>query len=209
MSSPQFEIDIASNRKARKWSGRELVARALWDVLSPPLFRWTPRPFWAWRRGLLRCFGAQIGKNVHVYPTVRIIVPWNIRIGDNAAVGDRAILYSLGPIDIGADVTISQNAHLCAGTHDFRKPDMPLIKQPITIGQGAWICADAFVGPGVVVGEMAVVGARAVVVRDVSNSSIVVGSPARVVGHRVLERSAQVVTGLQVSTQTSSNLQRL
>ena len=190
MSSPQFEIDIASNRKARKWSRRELVARALWDVLSLPLFRWTPRPLWAWRRGLLRCFGAKIGKNVHVYPTARIIVPWNLCIGDNSAVGDRAILYSLGPIDIGANVTISQNAHLCSGTHDFRHPAMPLLKLPIVIGRGAWVCADAFVGPGVVVGEMAVVGARAVVVRDVSNDAIVVGNPARVVGLRALKQSA-------------------
>ena len=184
MNSPLSEIDIASNRKARKWTRRELVARAVWDVLSLPLFRCTPRPLWAWRRILLRCFGAQIGKNVHVYPTVRIIVPWNLRIGDNSAVGDRAILYSLGPINIGADVTISQNAHLCAGTHDFRRPDMPLMKPPITIGSGAWICADGFVGPDVQIGAMAVVGARAVVVRNVGDHEIVAGNPARVVGKR-------------------------
>jgi putative colanic acid biosynthesis acetyltransferase WcaF len=110
-------------------------------------------------------------------------------VDDNAAVGDRVIIYNLGIISIGRDATISQHAHLCAGTHDFRRADMPLVKSPISIGAGAWICADAFVGPGVTVGPMAVVGARAVVVRDVADHVVVVGNPAHVVGERRTVRS--------------------
>jgi putative colanic acid biosynthesis acetyltransferase WcaF len=177
-------IDIAANRKAPKWPPAELLGRALWEISRGPLFAWTPRPFWAWRRAVLRAFGAKIGRNVHVYPSVRIAVPWNLRVEDNAAVGDRAIIYNLGLISIGRDATISQYAHLCAGTHDFRLADMPLLKQPITIGAGAWVCADAFVGPGVSFGPTAVIGARAVVVRDVAENMIVVGNPARIVGER-------------------------
>lgn len=182
---PQIsDVDVLANREAKKWSSKELVGRAIWEVLSRPIFMWTPRPFWRWRCLVLRIFGARVGKNVHVYPTVRISIPWNLIIGDQVAVGDRAILYSLGTISIGRNATISQGAHLCAGTHDYRDRAMPLLKEPIAIGAGAWVCADAFVGPGVNVGELAVVGARAVVVRDVAPSVVVVGNPARIVRRR-------------------------
>jgi putative colanic acid biosynthesis acetyltransferase WcaF len=171
-------LDIAANRRARKWSDRELLGRLLWET-SGFLFAWSPRQLWGWRNAWLRLFGARIGRAVHIHPSVRIAVPWNLRIGDNTAVGDGAILYSLGLIALGADVTVSQYAHLCAGAHDHRQPDLPLLKRPIAVGAGAWICADAFVGPGVTVGAGAVVGARAVVVRDVPPGVVVAGNPAR------------------------------
>ncbi len=177
-------LDIAANRQARKWSPSELVRRALWETLGVPLFSLSPRPLWAGRRVILRAFGARIGNNVRIHPNVRIAVPWNLNIDDNAAIGERAIVYSLGPIFIGRDSTISQYAHLCAGSHDFRHVAMPLLKLPVVIGAGAWICADAFVGPGVTIGAGAVVGARAVVVKDVAEATIVAGNPARVIGRR-------------------------
>jgi len=111
-------------------------------------------------------------------------VPWNLRVGDNTAVGDGVILYSLGRIELGRDVTVSQGAHLCAGTHDYRKTDLPLVKATIAVGDGAWICADAFIGPNVVVGEHAILGARAVAVSNVDAWTIVGGNPARVIGKR-------------------------
>ena len=171
-------MDVRSNRAARKWTRRENAGRVLW-ALAHPLFAWSPRPLWAWRRALLRLFKAQIGIDVHVYPSVRITMPWNISIEDGSAVGDRAILYALGPITLGRATTVSQNCHLCAGSHDYNRADRPLTKPPITIGDGAWICADAFVGPNVSVGDGAIVGARAVVVKNVPARTVVAGNPAR------------------------------
>ena len=133
---------------------------------------------------MLRLFGAQVASGVRLHPSVRIAIPWNLHIGAHAGVGDRAILYNLGRISIGASVTISQGAHLCAGSHDHRDPAMPLTKPPIRIGDGAWICADAFIGPGVSIGEFAIVAARGVAVRDVPPLTIVAGNPAREVGVR-------------------------
>jgi putative colanic acid biosynthesis acetyltransferase WcaF len=177
------ELDIASNRAAQKWTRKELVGRAAWG-LAHPVFACSPRIFWAWRRGLLRVFGAKIGHNVHIYPSVRIAVPWNLDIADEVAIGDRAIVYNLGPVKIGAQATISQGVHLSAGTHDYRRADMPLLKPPIEIGPAAWICADAFIGPGVTVGEFAIVGARTVVMKDVEAGMIVAGNPMRALGKR-------------------------
>lgn len=178
------KIDIAANRRAAKWTPRELIGRALWETLGCRAFAWSPRPSWGWRRAVLRLFGASIGQAVRIDPSVRITIPWNLTLGDYVGVGERAVLYALGPITVGANATISQNAHLCAGSHDFRGPDMVLTKPPVSIGEGAWICADAFVGPGVAIGAFAVVGARAVVVRDVDPGAVVAGNPAVQVGIR-------------------------
>lgn len=175
--------DILSNRAARKWSRAELTGRVLW-TLALPLFRFSPRILWGWRRALLGAFGAKIGRDAHIYPSVRITIPWNIEIGDQAAVGDRAILYALGPIRIGERATVSQYAHLCAGTHDWRDPAMPLVKKPVVIGKDAWVCANAFVGPGVTIGDSAIVGAAAVIMKDVPAMTIVGGNPAAPIGTR-------------------------
>lgn len=177
------ELDIANNRTARKWSRRELMGRVLWAACGP-LFRYSPRLLWGWRCFMLRLFGAKVGRNVQIHPTATIFIPWNLEIGDWSSVGFDALIYNLGPVRIGSKVTVSQRAHLCAGSHDFRDPAMTLLKLPIDIGDEAWICADAFVGPGVGVGEGAVVGARAVVVRDVAAGIIVGGNPAKVIGKR-------------------------
>lgn len=175
---------MAANRRVRKYSARELVLRTLWALVAPA-FRFSPRPFFAWRRFLLRLFGAQIGASVNLYSSAVITMPWNLDIGDWSAVGEGVLIYNLGHVSIGSRVTVSQRAHLCAGTHDHTRRDMPLLKPPIRVDDDAWICADAFVAPGVTVGAGAVVGARAVAVNDVPPWTVVVGNPARSLGPRL------------------------
>ena len=171
-------LNVEKNRRARKYSSAELTRRVLW-TLAQPLFRFSPRPCFGWRRFLLRCFGAKVGHSVHVYPTATIYFPWNLEAGDETAIGERALIYILGRVTLGARVTVSHGAHVCAGTHDHTKPDFPLLRPPIIVGPEAWICADAFVGPGVTIGEGAIVGARAVAMKDVRPWTIVIGNPAR------------------------------
>ena len=171
-------LDVKRNRQARKYSSAEMTRRMLW-TLAKPLFRYSPRPCFAWRRFLLRCFGAKIGRSVHVYPSATIYFPWNLEAGEESAIGEQAFIYNLGRVTLGPRVTISHRAHLCAGTHDHSKLDFPLLRPPIVIGPEAWICTDAFVGPGVTIGEGAIVGARAVAMKDVKPWSVVVGNPAR------------------------------
>jgi len=176
-------MNIESNRESRKYGRMELVGRICWTACRP-LFRCSPRVCWGWRRFLLRIFGAKVGAEVHIDPSAVIFLPWNFEIGAWSSVGFGALLYNLGPLRIGERVTVSQRAHLCGGSHNFRDGKMTLLRLPISIGDKAWICADAFVGPGVTVGAGAVVGARAVVVKDVSGNSVVAGNPSKVVGSR-------------------------
>lgn len=178
-------LDIQANRTARKYTRMETGWRVLW-MIGGLLFKFSPRPFFAWRRFMLRLFGAQVGIGAHVYNTAVIYMPWNLKIGAWSAIGEDAFIYNLGQVIIGEQVTISQRAHLCAGTHDYRMPELPLLKSPITVEDRVWICADAFVGPGVRVGEGAVVGARAVAVRDVEAWNVVAGNPATFIKRREL-----------------------
>src|SRR5262249_54528061 len=171
-------LDVEQNRRARKYSSGEMFRRVLW-TLAQPLFRFSPRPCFGWRRLLLRSFGAKIGRSVHVYPSATIYFPWNLEVGDGSAIGEHALIYNLGSVTLGPRVTIRHGGNLGAGTNDNTNPVFPLLRPPIVIGSDAWICADAFVGPGVTVGEGAIVGARAVAMKDVKPRSIVVGNPAR------------------------------
>jgi putative colanic acid biosynthesis acetyltransferase WcaF len=180
-------LDVKQNRQARKYTSGDMIRRVLW-TFAQPLFRISPRPCFGWRRFLLRCFGAKIGASVHIYPSATVYFPWNLEVGDESAVGEQVFIYNLGRVTLGSRVTISHRAHLCAGTHDHTKPDFPLVRPPIVIGSDAWICADAFVGPGVTVGEEAIVGARAVAMKDVKPRSIVVGNPARESKKREISR---------------------
>ena len=172
-------VDISRNRNTLAYPRKVQIKRVLWGLCNP-IFRYSPRPFWRLRCTMLRGFGARIGQDVHVFPTVRITMPWNLTIDDQAAVGDCAILYALGPIHIGARATVSQYAHLCAGSHDWRDPARPLLRDPITIGPDAWVCADAFVGPGVTIGAGAILGARAVATKDLPADHIGFGNPIQI-----------------------------
>ena len=133
---------------------------------------------------MLRLFGAQVGKNVHVYASATIYFPWNLTIDDDSSIGEWALIYNLGKVTIGKRTTISQRVHLCAGSHDYRDPAMPLLKLPIEVGDEVWVCADAFLGPGVHVASRAIVGASAVVMKDVTGGDIVGGNPAKLIKRR-------------------------
>lgn len=155
------------------------LERALWAIAWGGLAAWTPPPLHPWRRALLRLFGASVSGTARVYGSARIWYPRHLSVGDNAVIGRGVICYSMAPITIGDGATISQRAHLCAGTHDIDDEHFQLVARPIRIGAKAWIAAEAFVGPGVTVGEGAVLGARGVTVKDLADWSVNAGNPAR------------------------------
>jgi len=174
----------AADRHLSPWTMREKIGRTLWYWTEATLFRLSPRPMYRWRAWLLRRFGADIHPTARLRSTVRIEVPWNLIMGEGSSAGDFAILYCLGTIRLGKGVSISQYAHLCAGTHDFTRSDLPLLRPPIVIEDEAWIAADVFVGPNVTIGAGCVVGARSSVFNDLPPWTICVGNPAKPVKER-------------------------
>lgn len=157
---------------------------ALWRLINMTVFRVLPNGF---RIMLLRLFGAQIGKQCLIYGSVKVYVPWNLKMGDAVCFGPRAEIYDKDVISIGSGVIVSQDTWLCTASHDISDPRMALKLKPITIGSDVWIAAKASVLPGVEIGDGAVVGACAVVTKDVPPWSVAVGNPAKVVNNRKIE----------------------
>lgn len=168
----------AYDRQVRvPFSRREQIGRLLWWLAGLPLFKCSPRPMYAWRRWILRLFGAKVGAKTSIQRSARIEFPWNLEIGRCSTIGEQTWVHSLGKIRIGDYVTISQRVFLCTGTHDYTRPEFDMIRKPICIQRGVWIAADAFIGPGVTIGEDAVIGVRSVVLKDMPKGMVCVGHP--------------------------------
>jgi len=162
------------DRGAPRWK------EALW-VAVRCLFFQNPLP-WpsAWRAGLLRAFGAKIGVGAVIRANVNISQPWRLTLGDHVWIGEDVGILSLAQVSIGSNVCISQRAYLCTGSHDFRREDFALKVAPITVGDGSWIAAMSFIGPGVEIGPGAVVSAGSVVFKNVPAGSFVKPSKAEI-----------------------------
>jgi len=157
----------------------ERVAQAAWAVLRGVCFRWTPPFMNPLRAMMLRSFGAAIGRGVYIAPTVRIDFPWNLSLADRVFIAPRVIINCMGAVRIGERARVSQDSHLCAGTHAYQRVDMLIRRCPITIGCDVWIAADAFVGPGVTIGDGSLLAARSSAFHDLPSGMVCIGEPAR------------------------------
>ena len=168
--------------------GRGLLIRSLWFFLGLPILRSSLNPSSALKRGLLRMFGAKLGKKVVLKPGVVVKYPWLLSIGENSWIGEGVCFDNVAGIDVGANVCISQAVYLCTGNHDWSDPDFRLVLGPIVVGSGTWLCLRSTICPGVTIGESAVVCAGAVVTRDVPAEEVHAGNPARFIRLRQFQQ---------------------
>jgi len=154
------------------------LLRVAWLIVVAILFRWSPVPFHRWRLLLLRAFGARVSMRASVYPSVTIWAPWNLIMEPQASLGPRVNCYNPAVVSVGERAVVSQGSHLCTASHDYDAPSFQLFAKPIRIERFAWIAAESFLGPGVTVGEGAVIGARAVLFSDAPPYTVWVGNPA-------------------------------
>jgi putative colanic acid biosynthesis acetyltransferase WcaF len=162
------------------------LARVAWGLAWLLLARWTPPPLHAWRRLVLRAFGARIAPSARVHASVSVWLPANLTLGANTLIGPGARIYNQGHIAIGPRTVISQGAYLCASSHDVSDPAFQLVLRPIAIGEQCWVAADAFVGPGVTMEDRSVLAARGALFEDAAADTIYRGNPAAPVKQRRL-----------------------
>lgn len=176
--------NLSTYKTPKGFRGRSKITVQLWWIVQATLFRCSPQFMYGWRRFLVRCFGARIGKKVIIRPSVKITYPWKLQIGDYSWVGDDVSLYTLGPITIGSHAVISQKVYLCTGTHDYNSSDFKILSQPISIEDKCWLATDVYVAPGVTIHKGTVVGARSSVYADLPSNKVCVGNPAKPIKDR-------------------------
>jgi putative colanic acid biosynthesis acetyltransferase WcaF len=128
---------------------------------------------------VLKIFGATVGREVLIRRGVRVHFPWNLEIGDNCWIGEEVWFINHEKITIGADVCISQRAMICSGSHDYRSASLGYAHKPVTIKDGAWVCLDAKVLPGVTIGECSVVSAGEIARKSLPDYSMLVSGQVR------------------------------
>ncbi len=177
-------VDLSQfNNEAFK-RGAPVWKELLWRVIQQFFFHAEWITAYGCKRRVLRVLGAGIAKGVVVKPKAKVTFPWKLSVGANSWIGEEAWLLNLDRITIGANVCISQRAFLCTGSHDWKKESFDLMTQPIVIEDGAWICADVFIGPGVTVGANSVVTAGSVVNKNLPPNMICSGNPCVAVKQR-------------------------
>lgn len=189
VTETEHRVSVTEEDCPSPHSTKNKIGRVLWALTWWMLFRPSPRVFYGWRCFLLRLFGARIGRAVKIASSAKIWAPWNLVMEDESSLSQDTDCYCVAKIQIGSHATVSQYAFLCSASHDPSDPHMALTSAPISIGSQAWVCAGAFVAPGVTVDEGAVVGARAVVTKNVDAWTIVAGNPAQFIRKREIRES--------------------
>lgn len=157
---------------------RHRLLRLVWGISWALLASWTPPPLHKWRIFLVNLFGGHVDPSCSIYSSVRIWYPPNLTMARSSTLGPNVECYTMGPIQLGEFAVVSQRAFLCTGTHNIHHMNFQINARPIHIGKNAWIAAEAFVGPGVHVGEGAVLAARGTAFRDLAPWTVYMGNPA-------------------------------
>jgi acetyltransferase-like isoleucine patch superfamily enzyme len=170
------------------WIGRKLALRHR-QVTAPRSCRLHPGARINPRDGKI-----SFGENCSV--ATGAVIQGNVSLGDHCSIQTNSILIGYGTaaqpdgkITLGNHVRIAPNVMMFGGDHIFDNPDVPIHRQghrlaPIIIGDDVWIAGRAMITAGVTIGRGSVIGAGAVVTRDIPPFSIAVGCPARVIGVR-------------------------
>jgi putative colanic acid biosynthesis acetyltransferase WcaF len=183
-------VDLGSFNNSWYSPGRSKLVQALWFFLGLPLLRSSIVPSSAFRRALLRLFGARIGHGVVIKPGVRVKYPWLLEIGDQSWIGEDVWIDNLARVEIEDNVCISQGAYLCTGNHDWADAAFGLIVRPIVLRAGSWAGAKSVLCPGVELAEGSIAAAGSVVVKSLKPWTVYAGNPAAPVRARVVgERS--------------------
>jgi putative colanic acid biosynthesis acetyltransferase WcaF len=166
--------------------GRPLAIRLLWLVVNRAfLLTWFPWPS-AVKRGLLRAFGARIGRGVVLKNRINVKYPWNLAIGDHSWIGEGVWIDSLARVEVGANCCLSQGVMIETGNHDWSAPAFDLVVKPVALEDGAWAAVRSLLLPGSRLASHAVLGAGSVLSGDTEPYGVYAGVPASKVKERVI-----------------------
>ncbi len=176
-----------SSKYSSPWPIWVHILLGIWKLTWLIFCAWTPKFLNPWRILVLKVFGAKIYGLPFVHSSAKIRIPWHLILHHRACVGENVQIYSLAEIEICAHATIAQEAYLCTGTHDFNTQSFQLVTKKIRIGENSFVGVRALILPGVSVSRNAIIGAQAVLTKDVMPSETVAGNPAKRIDHENLK----------------------
>ena len=171
--------NLKNFKMPKGFRGKSKLHVQSWRIIHSTFFRLSPQFMYGWRRILLRLFGAKIGRNVLIRPTVKILYPWKLTIGDWSWIGDEVTLYNMADINIGKNCVISQKSYLCCSSHDHANTSFNIFAKPIDIEDEVWVATDVFIAPGITIEKGTIVGFRSTVNKDLPAKMICYGNPAK------------------------------
>ncbi|MGB6037142.1 MAG: WcaF family extracellular polysaccharide biosynthesis acetyltransferase [Cryomorphaceae bacterium] len=181
-----IETDLSSFSNSEYQPG-PFLKRSLWYFISLLFFKtqipWTSRL----KVLLLRAFGAKVGSQVVIKPSVTIKYPWFLEIGDYAWIGENVWIDNLVSVSIGPNACVSQGAMLLTGNHNYKKSTFDLMVKSIAIEKGVWIGAKSVVCPGISCLSHSVLSVGSVATSNLNAYSIYTGNPAIEVKSREIE----------------------
>jgi putative colanic acid biosynthesis acetyltransferase WcaF len=186
-----MNVDLSKFSTGNFDRGAGPLKECLWILASSILFRLCPFKLSGLKCAVLRAFGAKVGRGVVIKPRVTITFPWKLTLGNHIWLGEECWLLNLEHITIADNVCISQRAFLFTGNHNYKSPTLDLIVRPIRVEQGAWIGAGGFVGPGVTVGNHAVLAAGSIATKDLEPSGVYQGNPAALIKQREIHSKSR------------------
>ena len=181
-----FRIDLT--KSITPWDRHTKIRRGIWQYLVKPVYRFIPSKRSKLRIAILRAMGAQIGDSCLIQQRVDILIPWNLVMKDCVVLAHDVRILNFTTVTIHSMTVISQHAHLCTGTHDYTHPHFPLVFHPIEIGAESWVASSAFLAPGVTLGRGCVIGANAVVTKDMPEWTVCGGNPCKAIKAREINQ---------------------
>jgi len=179
------KTDLNSFNNSWYKPGRKKVVLVLWYFTNLLFFR-SFFPLYGAKRGLLRLFGARVGKGVIIKPHVSIKYPWKLSLGDYAWIGESVWIDNLAQVTLGKNSCVSQGALLLCGNHNYKKSSFDLIVEEIVLEEGAWAGAKTVVCPGVRMGSHSLLTVGSIATSNLEPYFIYQGNPAIKVKERVI-----------------------
>lgn len=187
-----MNVDLSTYKKGSYRTGKNIVIQTIWYIVNFIVFDSKCLPISSVKIALLKLFGARIGKNVVIKPSVNIKFPWRLTVGNNSWIGEGVWIDNIANVKIGKNCCISQGALLLCGNHDYKKETFDLITGEIRIEDGAWIGAKSVVCPNVVAHENSVLCVGSIATHNLDKNTVYRGVPACAIRKRTDDTPAAV-----------------
>jgi putative colanic acid biosynthesis acetyltransferase WcaF len=174
----KMNLDIKQCRSVRNYTKKDYIIMGFWRWGGLLIYRCIPEFFYGTRNGILRLFGAKVGRNTRISRSVWVLMPHQLIIGDYVGIGERVRIYNNGFVKVCDRATISQNSIIYAGSHDYSLTSLPLEKRPVIIEKDSWVAGSAIIGPGSRIRSGSIIGFGSVFQGETEPNGIYIGNRA-------------------------------